>query len=62
VKTRFGEIKVKVGKVGEMIKNIAPEYEGCKKIAVKQKIPLRDVYEEAKDSARKMLFGGKRTT
>jgi len=62
VKTRFGEIKVKIGKIGNQIKNIAPEYESCREIAVKQRIPLKDVYDEAKEAARKALFGGKRTT
>ena len=62
VATRFGEIKVKIGKIGNQIKNIAPEYESCKEIAVRQEIPLKDVYDEAKEAARKALFKGKRTT
>jgi len=61
MKTRFGEIKVKIGKMGNQIKNIAPEYESCKEIAVKQGIPLKDVYSEAKEAARKALFEEKRT-
>ena len=61
MKTRFGEIKVKIGKIGNQIKNVAPEYESCKKIAVKQGIPLKDVYDEAKEAARKALFEEKRT-
>ena len=62
MKTRFGEIKVKIGKIGNQIKNITPEYESCKEIAVKQGIPLKDVYDEAKEAARKALFGEKRTS
>lgn len=61
VKTRLGEIKVKIGKIGNQIKNIAPEYESCREIAVKQRIPLKDVYDEAKEAARKALFEEKRT-
>ena len=61
VKTRFGEIKVKIGKIGNQIKNIAPEYESCREIAVKQRIPLKDVYDEAKEAARKALFEENRT-
>lgn len=61
MKTKFGEIKVKIGKIGNQIKNIAPEYESCKEIAVKQGIPLKDVYDEAKEAARKALFEEKRT-
>lgn len=56
VKTSFGEIAVKVAKIGNQIKNIAPEYESCKEIAVKQGIPLKDVYDEAKEAARKALL------
>ena len=59
MKTRFGEIEVKIGKIGNQIKNITPEYESCKEIAVKQGIPLKDVYDEAKEAARKALFGEK---
>jgi len=61
MKTRFGEIKVKIGKIGNHIKNIAPEYESCKEIAIKQGIPLKDVYDEAKEATRKALFRKKRT-
>ncbi len=61
VKTRFGEVKVKVSKVGQQIKNIAPEYEDCKNIAAKKGIPLKDIYDEAKATARKTVFDEKRT-
>jgi uncharacterized protein (TIGR00299 family) protein len=56
VKTRFGEIKLKVGKVGNQIKNIAPEYESCKEIAMKQGIPIKEVYYEASEAAQKAMF------
>ena len=56
VKTRFGEVEVKIAKIGDQVKNIAPEYESCKEIAVKRGIPLKDVYDEAKEAARKALF------
>jgi uncharacterized protein (DUF111 family) len=62
VATRFGEVKVKVGRLGNQIKNIAPEYESCRKIAQRQEIPLKDVYDEAKEAARKALFKGKKTS
>jgi len=62
VKTRFGKIEVKIAKMGSHIKNIAPEYESCKRIAVKQGIPLKDVYDEAKEAARKALLERKRAS
>ena len=61
MKIRFGDVKVKIGKIGNQITNIAPEYESCKEIAVKQGIPLKDVYDEAKEAARKALSDEKRT-
>jgi len=56
VNTRFGDIKVKIGRIKGKIKNISPEYESCKEIAVKQGIPLKEVYHEARNSAQKTLF------
>ena len=61
VETRFGEIKVKIGKIGNQIKNIAPEYESCREIAVKHGIPLKEMYDEAKEAARKVLSVEERT-
>jgi len=46
--TKYGKIKVKVGMFKGEIKNIAPEYEDCKKMAKQHKVPLKEVYEEAK--------------
>lgn len=56
VNTRFGDIKVKIGRIKGRIKNISPEYESCKEIAVKQGIPLKEVYDEARNSAQKALL------
>jgi uncharacterized protein (TIGR00299 family) protein len=56
VETTFGPVKVKVSQSSQETKNISPEYEDCKKIAIKQGIPLRNVYEEAKATARKILI------
>jgi uncharacterized protein (DUF111 family) len=61
VKTGLGEIKVKICRMGNQIKTIAPEYESCKEIAVKHGIPLQDVYDEAREAARKALSEEKRT-
>jgi len=58
VTTRFGEITVKIGKSGGQVKNIAPEYESCKLAATQQGIPLKDVYDEAQATARKVLSEG----
>jgi uncharacterized protein (TIGR00299 family) protein len=55
VRTRFGEIKVKVSRVGEQIQNVAPEYEECKEMAIRQNVPLREVYDEVRWTAQKAL-------
>lgn len=46
VPTKYGEIKVKVGRYGDSI-TVAPEYEDCRKIAKENNISLREVYREA---------------
>ncbi|MCD5390583.1 nickel pincer cofactor biosynthesis protein LarC [candidate division NPL-UPA2 bacterium] len=48
VRTKYGKIKVKIAKIGEIIKQVSPEYEDCKKIAKKKGISFQTVYEEAK--------------
>lgn len=47
VKTKYGNITVKLGKIGDKIVNIHPEYEDCVKIAKKNNLPLKRVYEIA---------------
>ena len=46
--TKYGKIRVKVGMFKGKIKNIAPEYEDCKKMAKQLQVPLKEVYGEAK--------------
>jgi len=52
VSTPFGEINVKIG-TGEDIKTVSPEFEDCKKAALKHKVPLRVVIDAAKASYHK---------
>jgi len=51
VKTPWGEVKVKMGRLEDRLVNIAPEYDSCRKIAVKRDIPLKKVYEAAMGEA-----------
>ena len=46
VDTEFGKVKLKVAKFGTDIIKIMPEYEDCKKIARKYKIPLIEVMKK----------------
>ena len=52
LKTKFGVLKVKM--LGEpKSERIVPEFEECKKVALKRKIPLKKVYEEIYAAAKK---------
>ena len=56
MKTSWGPVKIKIGKfIGKVIQ-ISPEYEDCKKIAIKKKVPIKRIYDEAHSQALK-LFG-----
>jgi hypothetical protein len=47
VKTRFGKVTVKLGKLNGQIVQAAPEFESCKKVAARAKVALKQVYEAA---------------
>jgi len=47
VKTPFGEVTVKLGKLDGKVVQAAPEFESCKKAAEHAKVPLKQVYETA---------------
>jgi len=47
VRTPYGKITVKLGKLNGKVVHATPEYESCKKQAVRAKIPLKRVYEAA---------------
>jgi len=55
VVTKYGKIEVKIGKVDGIVKNISPSYEECQKIATHLNIPLKKVYQEAKQTAFDLL-------
>lgn len=55
VPTTYGDIRVKVGKRNGTIVSISPEYEDCRKAALEKKVPLKEVYAEAQQKARKSL-------
>src|SRR6185437_11101472 len=47
VKTPFGEVTVKLGKLNGKVVQAAPEFESCKKLADDAKVVLKEVYEAA---------------
>ncbi len=52
VKTKYGEVRVKIGYYNGKVVSISPEYEDCKRIAIEKGIPLRKIYEEVKERAK----------
>ena len=48
VDTEYGVINFKVAQIGDEIINVAPEYEDCKRAALKAKVPLKKVIETVK--------------
>ena len=48
VKTKFGDVTVKIGRLDGEIIQVAPEFESCKKLALAAKVPLARVYEAAR--------------
>ena len=47
VKTEYGDMGVKIGKLGDNVIKVVPEYEDCKRLAEVSNVPLRVVYESA---------------
>jgi len=47
IKTPFGSVMVKFGLLNGKIVQIAPEYESCRALAERNKIPLKEIYEAA---------------
>jgi len=54
VATSFGKISVKIGSLNSSNLTISPEYEDCKKAALKNGVPVKRVYEEALKAARNL--------
>ena len=47
VRTKFGDVRVKLSRVNGSIRHIAPEYEDCRKLATEKNVPLHQVIDEA---------------
>ena len=52
VKTKFGKVTVKLGKLNGKVVQAAPEFESCKKLATQKKIPVKQIFEAAIRAAR----------
>ena len=47
VRTTYGEITIKLGKLDGQTVQAAPEYESCRRLAEQAKVPLKQIYEAA---------------
>ncbi|HEX7570081.1 MAG TPA: nickel insertion protein, partial [Verrucomicrobiae bacterium] len=45
VKTAFGEVTVKIGRLGGKVVQAAPEFEPAKKLAAKANVPVKRIFE-----------------
>jgi uncharacterized protein (DUF111 family) len=59
LRTRYGKIHFKVARWEGKVINISPEYDDCKQLALKKRLPLKDVFEAAKMDA-VILLGRRR--
>jgi pyridinium-3,5-bisthiocarboxylic acid mononucleotide nickel chelatase len=58
VQTPYGKVAVKVGSLDGQIMHFSPEYDSCKQIARKQKVPVKTVYDSVMQLAKMKLKGG----
>jgi uncharacterized protein (TIGR00299 family) protein len=52
VKTSFGKVAVKIGRLGGKVVQAAPEFESVKKLAAQKKAPVKRIYEAAVQAAK----------
>jgi len=60
LQTKYGEIRFKRAQWKEERVNLSPEYEDCKQLALKRKVSLKEVFEEAKKVGKLFLEGRNR--
>ena len=46
LKTPYGLIKIKLGKLDGKIVQAAPEFEDCRKVSRTKKLPVKKIYDE----------------
>ena len=55
LQTKHGKIRFKIARWEGSVVNLSPEYEDCKRLALKKGIPLKDIFDEAKKGAMNFL-------
>jgi uncharacterized protein (TIGR00299 family) protein len=60
VQTEYGQVRVKMGLLGDEVVNVAPEYEDCLELARRARVPLKRVLSAAMGAAHQ-LWSAKRS-
>ena len=47
METRYGRLRVKIGHDPDGTRNVAPEYDDCRRLAASARVPLKVIYQEA---------------
>ncbi len=55
LQTKYGRVHVKMAKWEGKVINLSPEYEDCKRLSLKKKIPLKEIFEEVKKEGMKFF-------
>src|SRR5688572_22430163 len=55
VKTSFGAVEVKLGKLDGRAIQASPEFESCRRIADEKRVPIKEVYQAASTAAAALL-------
>lgn len=58
VDTAWGPVSVKVGRDGNRVTNVSPEFSDCAQIAGEHGVPIKEVFQEAQSLARQKLDPG----
>jgi hypothetical protein len=58
IKTNYGSVSVKIGRVGGRITNFSVEYEDCKRLALENNVPLKKVMDDSRIQAAKIFDKG----
>ena len=51
VKTRFGSVTLKLGKLNGEVVQAAPEFESCRTLATQKRVPLKQIFDAAVKAA-----------
>jgi uncharacterized protein (DUF111 family) len=54
VRTVFGKVTVKIGKLGGKVVQAAPEFESAKKLAAQKNVPVKLIYAAAVQAAKNL--------